>query len=357
MRNKVSKVLPVLKVSAAQPVLTASQASLASKVLRAPSVPKVLMVLTDKTVFQESAVHEVTLVLLANLAPMVCLVKMVSTASPVSEVSKDQWAILADVVFLVSQAQLDLKVLLVSLVARYKMIIINRYKMAIYREKTVSMVSRVNQVSAASRRLVQVLSVHEVHLEQRVTKEPLASAFRVKSVHKVNLVSLVKLVFQVSFDEKFLLLLYVSLVKGDVGATGEAGVCEQACSPQAQVSFMAALSQNFIERGDAITFDTVLTNQNEAGNQPAYDQETGSFNAPVDGTYIFHVNVLLRFSKFIKFIFLEEKTVENRKTAMPKLWTTFCPLDEKPGNGFFGYKPGRPLRDDFMYRRLDSQEG
>lgn len=81
-------------------------------------------------------------------------------------------------------------------------------------------------------------------------------------------------------------------IKGDVGATGEAGVCEQACSPQAQVSFMAALSQNFIERGDAITFDTVLTNQNEAGNQPAYDQETGSFNAPVDGTYIFHVNVL-----------------------------------------------------------------
>jgi hypothetical protein len=50
---------------------------------------------------------------------MVCLVKMVSTASPVSEVSKDQWAILADVVFLVFQAQLDLKVLLVSLVARY----------------------------------------------------------------------------------------------------------------------------------------------------------------------------------------------------------------------------------------------
>jgi hypothetical protein len=61
----------------------------------------------------------VTLVLLANLALMVCLVKMVSTASPVSEVSKDQWAILADVVFLVFQAQLDLKVLLVSLVARY----------------------------------------------------------------------------------------------------------------------------------------------------------------------------------------------------------------------------------------------
>jgi hypothetical protein len=69
---------------------------------------------------------------------------------------------------------------------------------------------------------------------------------------------------------------------------------------------MAALSQNFIERGDAITFDTVLTNQNEAGNQPAYDQETGSFNAPVDGTYIFHVNVLLRFSKSMKLMSLEE---------------------------------------------------
>lgn len=77
-----------------------------------------MMVLTDKTVFQESVVHEVTLVLLANLALMVCLVKMVSTASPVSEVPKDQWAILVDVVFLVFQAQLDLKVLLVSLVAR-----------------------------------------------------------------------------------------------------------------------------------------------------------------------------------------------------------------------------------------------
>lgn len=76
------------------------------------------MVLTDKTVFQESVVHEVTLVLLANLVLMVCLVKMVSTASPVSEVPKDQWAILVDVVFLVFQAQLDLKVLLVSLVAR-----------------------------------------------------------------------------------------------------------------------------------------------------------------------------------------------------------------------------------------------
>ena len=65
---------------------------------------------------------------------------------------------------------------------------------------------------------------------------------------------------------------------------------------------MAALSQNFIERGDAITFDTVLTNQNEVQpNQPAYDQETGSFNAPVDGTYVFHVNVLLRFLKFLSY--------------------------------------------------------
>lgn len=82
-----------------------------------------MMVLTAKTVFQESAVHEVTLVLLANLGLMVCLVKMVSTASPVSEVSKDQWAILADVVFLVFQAQLDLKVLSVSLVAREKMVL------------------------------------------------------------------------------------------------------------------------------------------------------------------------------------------------------------------------------------------
>lgn len=144
-------------------------------------MPKVSMVSTDKTVFQESEVHEVTLVLLANLALMVCPVKMASTASPASEVSKDQWAILADVVFLVSQAQLDLKVLLVSLVAREKMVL---------------MVKRVNQVSTASHQLEQVQSVHEVHLEQRVTKEPLASAFRVKSVLVVNLVSLAKPVFQ-----------------------------------------------------------------------------------------------------------------------------------------------------------------
>ena len=76
------------------------------------------MVLMDKTVFQESVVHEVTLVLLASLAQMVCLVKTVSTASPVSEGLRVQWVILADAVFLVSQVQSVLKVLLVSLVAR-----------------------------------------------------------------------------------------------------------------------------------------------------------------------------------------------------------------------------------------------
>ena len=139
-----------------------------------------------------------------------------------------------------------------------------------------------------------------VLLDQRVTKETLVSAFRVKSVHKVPLVFLVKPVFQVSLGQLYLIETWF-LVKGDVGLAGEPGICEQACSPQAQVSFMAALSQNFIERGDAITFDTVLTNQNEVQpNQPAYDQETGSFNDPVDGTYVFHVHVLLRFSNFLR---------------------------------------------------------
>jgi len=58
----------------------------------------------------------------------------------------------------------------------------------------------VKQVSTASHRLEQVQLVHEVHLDKRVIKEPLASAFRVKSVQLVSLVSLVKLVFRVSFD-------------------------------------------------------------------------------------------------------------------------------------------------------------
>lgn len=87
-----------------------------------PSALKVLMVLTDKTVFLESVVLEETSVLPANLVQMVCLVPTVSTVSPVSEVVKDQWVILVDVVFLVSQALSDLKVLLVSLVAREKMV-------------------------------------------------------------------------------------------------------------------------------------------------------------------------------------------------------------------------------------------
>ena len=53
------------------------------------------------------------------------------------------------------------------------------------------MVKRVNQVSAASPQLDQVQSVHVVLLEPRVTKAPQASAFRVKPVLKVHLVSLV----------------------------------------------------------------------------------------------------------------------------------------------------------------------
>lgn len=54
---------------------------------------------------------------------------------------------------------------------------------------------------------------------------------------------------------------------------------------------MAALSMNCQKRGEAIPFDTVLTNQNSDG-PGAYDEETGSFTAPADGTYVFHVHVL-----------------------------------------------------------------
>merc|ERR1712037_125044 len=109
------------------------------------------------------------------------VVHEVLLVTKVSKVLQVQWVILADAVFLVSQVQSVLKVLLVSPVAREKMVL---------------MVRRVNQVSAASPQLDQVQSVHVVLLEPRVTKAPLASAFRVKPVHKVHLVSLVKLVFQ-----------------------------------------------------------------------------------------------------------------------------------------------------------------
>ena len=83
------------------------------------------------------------------------------------------------------------------------------------------------------------------------------------------------------------------LVQGPPGLDGEDGICEQACSPQDQVNFMAGLSTNCQKRGEAIPFDTVLTNQNDNG-EGAYDADTGSFTAPVDGTYVFHVHVLLR---------------------------------------------------------------
>ena len=83
---------------------------------------------------------------------------------------------------------------------------------------------------------------------------------------------------------------------GKDGAPGENGVCIQECSPQQQIAFFAGLSENFNARGETIIFDTVVTNQcfgceGEAA-QGAYDEETGKFIAPIDGTYFFHVNVL-----------------------------------------------------------------
>ena len=72
----------------------------------------------DKMVFQESVVHEVTSVLLVNLAITACLVLMVLMESLVNVVLQGQWATLVDAVFPDFQDLLDLKVLLVSLVAR-----------------------------------------------------------------------------------------------------------------------------------------------------------------------------------------------------------------------------------------------
>ena len=81
-------------------------------------MPKVSLVLMDKMVFQESVVHEVTSVLLVNLAITACLVLMVLMESLVNVVLQGQWATLVDAVFPDFQDLLDLKVLLVSLVAR-----------------------------------------------------------------------------------------------------------------------------------------------------------------------------------------------------------------------------------------------
>ena len=58
---------------------------------------------------------------------------------------------------------------------------------------------------------------------------------------------------------------------------------------------MAGLSVNCQKRGEAIPFDTVLTNKNDGDlENPPYKPETGSFTAPVGGTYVFHVHVLSR---------------------------------------------------------------
>ena len=94
-----------------------------------------------------------------------------------------------------------------------------------------------------------------------------------------------------------------SIVVGPEGPAGEAGVCEVACKPQSQVNFMAGLSTNCQKRGEAIPFDTVLTNENDEG-EGAYDADTGSFTAPVSGTYVFHVHVLLRNLNKEKFIII-----------------------------------------------------
>ena len=131
--------------------------------------------------------------------------------------------------------------------------------------------------------------------DKRVNRENVVSL-----VSPVNLVDLVHPVKHVSSQ------LYIGHTGNDVivsgsgppGLPGEDGVCTQECAPQQQVSFFAGLSTNCNARGEAIPFDTVMTNQCQGcegeAAQGAYDGETGSFTAPVDGTYVFHVNVLLR---------------------------------------------------------------
>ena len=89
-------------------------------------------------------------------------------------------------------------------------------------------------------------------------------------------------------------------VEGPPGLDGQDGICAQECSPQQQVNFMAALSKTYHKpKGGAwerecVPFDTVLTNQNSNG-LCAYNNETGHFTAPVDGTYVFHVHFLQGF--------------------------------------------------------------
>merc|ERR1711876_31455 len=84
---------------------------------------------------------------------------------------------------------------------------------------------------------------------------------------------------------------------GEPGLRGEDGICTQECKPTQQVAFFAGLSNNCNARGEAIPFDAVMTNQCEgcdgdAATEGAYSGDTGSFTAPYDGTYTFHVHVL-----------------------------------------------------------------
>lgn len=93
---------------------------------------------------------------------------------------------------------------------------------------------------------------------------------------------------------------------GADGEPGTDGVCSQACIPQQQVSFFAGLSEDFNGRNKMITFDTILTNQCQGCEgetvNGAYDGETGSFTTPVDGTYVFNVNILERMTNLCEHI-------------------------------------------------------
>ena len=153
---------------------------------------------------------------------------------------------------------------------------------------------------------VEVMSDSEVKTDEKETKERLVLANRVNLVNVVNPVSLVGLEFPENQHQQVSLLsiglidwlLTFGLVPGRPGPPGDAGICEQECKPLNKVSFFAGLSTNCNARGEAIPFDTVLTNQCEDcpgdAADGAYSADTGSFTAPMDGTYVFHVNVLLR---------------------------------------------------------------
>ena len=68
---------------------------------------------------------------------------------------------------------------------------------------------------------------------------------------------------------------------------------------------------------DALRFTRVRLNDNDV-----YDQNTGEFKTPVDGTYMFTANVCVLFSKTLELQFLADDTVIGSFRAGDKDWTS-----------------------------------